>query len=122
MTDDAQRAVEFLKLAAAGEVDAAYRLTAEGGRHHNPYFAAGWEALKAGMRDAAEQAPDRRLDVKHVITSGELVAVHSHVVPRPGDDGMAVVHLFRFEAGKIAELWDVGQALPPDSPNADGPF
>jgi len=50
------------------------------------------------------------------------VAVHSHVVPHPGQAGIAVIHLFRFENGKIAELWDVGQAVEPGSPNSDGAF
>jgi predicted SnoaL-like aldol condensation-catalyzing enzyme len=35
---------------------------------------------------------------------------------------IAVVHLFRFEAGKIAELWDVGQAQPEQMVNQIGMF
>jgi len=31
-------------------------------------------------------------------------------------------YLFRFENGRIAELWDVAQEIPADSPNANGPF
>jgi len=32
------------------------------------------------------------------------------------------VRPFRFEGGKVVELWDIGQLLPNDSPNADGAF
>ena len=41
---------------------------------------------------------------------------------KPGDKGIAVVHLLRFEGGHVAELWDVGQAVPEDSPNPNGMF
>jgi len=30
--------------------------------------------------------------------------------------------LFRFEDGKIVELWDFGQPVPAESPNTDGLF
>jgi len=60
--------------------------------------------------------------VKRVLAEGEFVIVHSHVKQRPGDRGGAVVHIFRFESGRIVELWDVGQPLPEDSPNQYGMF
>ncbi len=31
---------------------------------------------------------------------------------------VAVVHILHFEGGKIVELWDVGQVIPKDSPDA----
>jgi hypothetical protein len=34
----------------------------------------------------------------------------------------AVVHIFRFEHDRIAELWDVGQPVSKDSPNENGMF
>ena len=34
----------------------------------------------------------------------------------------AVVHILRFEEGKIAEMWDVGQEIPRDCPNQLGMF
>jgi predicted SnoaL-like aldol condensation-catalyzing enzyme len=34
----------------------------------------------------------------------------------------AVVHIVRFDGEKIAEMWDVGQAVPADSPNENGMF
>jgi predicted SnoaL-like aldol condensation-catalyzing enzyme len=90
--------------------------------HHNPFFAAGFHALKKGMTDAHRQFPNTTIDIKHVLGDDDLVAVHSNVVMTPGEQGVAVVHLFRFNGDRIVEMWDVGQPIPPDSPNTDGVF
>ena len=66
--------------------------------------------------------PNKTLDVKLAIAEGELVAVHSHVRLQSEDRGGAVVHLFRFEKGRIVELWDLGQEVPEQSPNQYGMF
>jgi predicted SnoaL-like aldol condensation-catalyzing enzyme len=63
-----------------------------------------------------------RLTIQDVIGEGEMVAVHSHVLMRPNEPGYATVHWFRFQDGKIVEMWDITQALPPESPNQDGVF
>jgi predicted SnoaL-like aldol condensation-catalyzing enzyme len=34
----------------------------------------------------------------------------------------ALAHIFRFENGRIAELWDIAQPAPSDSPNQNGMF
>jgi predicted SnoaL-like aldol condensation-catalyzing enzyme len=116
-------AISFLKQCAAGDTpEAVRRFLAPGFRHHNPYFPAAPEALFKGMEDNARQFPGKVLDVKHALEDGDLVAVHSHVRMKPGDRGIAVVHLLRFEGGKIAEFWDVGQEIPADSPNENGMF
>jgi predicted SnoaL-like aldol condensation-catalyzing enzyme len=118
-----EKAVRFLELASSGEVDEAYeRFAAPAGKHHSPHFAAGFEALKAGMKDNHQQFPDKKMTVKHAVGEGNLVAVHSHVVLKPGDLGAATMHLFRFEGGKIVELWDFAHPVPAGSPNADGLF
>jgi hypothetical protein len=42
-----ERAIHFLELASSGNVDEAYELFASAtGKHHSPYFAAGFAALK----------------------------------------------------------------------------
>jgi predicted SnoaL-like aldol condensation-catalyzing enzyme len=116
-------AVEFLRQAAAGHARrAAEGVFKPGGVHHNVYFAAGWKPLLEAMDQAAKEAPHSRLEVKHVLCDGDLVAVHSHVVHRKGEPGFAAIHMFRFEGERIAEMWDVGLAIPPDSPNKDGAF
>ena len=115
-------ALEFLRLAREGERPAAERLLAPGGRHHNPYFAAGMPALLDAIEAAAKASPDRITDVKHVVAEGDYVVVHSHVRQSPAVPGTAVVHLFRFDGDRIVELWDVGQPIPNENVNADGMF
>ena len=58
--------------------------------------------------------------VNQVIAEGDLVAVHSHLIL--GTEEMTVVHIFRFQDQRIVEMWDIGMALPPDSPNREGAF
>jgi predicted SnoaL-like aldol condensation-catalyzing enzyme len=116
-------AVEFLSLVARGEVDAAYsQHVGAGFRHHNPWFRGDAAALREGMRANAQQQPQKTLEVKQVLQDGDRVAVLSHMVPATGEPGMALLHLFRFENGRIAELWDLGQPVPADSPNEHGMF
>ena len=74
------------------------------------------------MEENARDNPGKALDVKRAIAEGDLVAVHSHVRLRADQPGAAVVHIFRFEEGRIVELWDVGQGVPEDSPNQFGMF
>jgi len=116
-------AVSFLKLAASGKVHEAYsKFVGAGFRHHNPFFEGSAESLRAGMEENALQNPNKVLEVKRVIAEGEFVVVHSHVRQTPGDFGAAVVHIFRFEKGRIVELWDLGQPVPEKSPNQHGMF
>ena len=118
-----EKAQKFLKLVIAGEIDKAYdEFVDVKGKHHNPYFAAGFPVLKKGMKDNHEQFPDKKFNIKHVIEDGDLVAVHSHLVFNEGEPGMIVLHLFRFDKGKIIEMWDIGQPIQDDSPNKDGAF
>lgn len=124
MTDNKKdAAVAFLKLASSGNVNEAYsKFVGDGFRHHNPYFEGSAESLRAGMEENAQQNPDKALDVKRVIAEGDLVVVHAHVRHKPDDLGAALVHIFRFENGRIVELWDLGQEVPEESPNQYGMF
>ena len=118
-----ERALTFLRLAATGKVDEAYtRYAHPQFRHHNPYFPAGASALREGMAAAAKQHPRTSIDVRRAIVEGDVVAVHSHVKHGPDERGFAVVHIARFDGDRIAELWDIVQAVPEESPNKDGIF
>ena len=118
-----ESAVSFLSLASSGKVDEAYsKFVGDGFTHHNPFFEGTTEALQAGMKANAQQNPNKVLEVKRVIAEGEFVVTHSHVQQKPGDLGGAIVHIFRFENGKIVELWDLGQAVPEKSLNEHGMF
>ena len=74
------------------------------------------------MVESHAQFPNKRLMVKNVLAEGDLVVIHSNIIMKPGEPGMAVVHIFQFEGDKIVEMWDVGQAIPADSPNRLGAF
>jgi predicted SnoaL-like aldol condensation-catalyzing enzyme len=115
-------AISFLKLASSGKLDDAYRQVSPTFRHHNPYFAGDAESLKTGMAEAAQKFPHTTLEVQHVFAEDDLVAVHSRVSHGSDQPEIAVVHIFRFEGGQIAELWDVGMQAPPESPNKHGMF
>jgi predicted SnoaL-like aldol condensation-catalyzing enzyme len=116
-------AVSFLQLAASGRAQEAYaKHISTNFRHHNPYFAGDAQSLMTAMDENARQNPDKRLDVLHALEEGDIVAVHSRVQHNADDRGAAVVHIFRFEGDRIAELWDVGQPVREESPNRNGMF
>ena len=117
------KATMFLTLVATGKVDEGYSTyVAADFKHHNAYFEGSAKALRDGMKQNALENPEKTIDVKQVIAEGEFVVVHFYVRHKPGDIGAAVMHIFRFENGKIVELWDVGQEIPKDSPNQYGMF
>jgi predicted SnoaL-like aldol condensation-catalyzing enzyme len=116
-------AVAFLTRVVAGDVRGAYeRHLGDGFRHHNPYFPGDTESLRQGMEDDEARHPGKQLDVQVALQDGDYVAVHSRLRRTVDDPGFAVVHLFRFEQGRIAEMWDVVQAVPEEIVNANGMF
>ena len=116
-------ATNFLKLVADKRVDEAYtRYVAPNFIHHNAWFKGDRQSLKDAMELANAQNPDKVIDIKKVIEEGDSVMTFSHVRQRPDDLGGSVVHIFRFENGLIAELWDLGAPISKDSPNENGPF
>jgi predicted SnoaL-like aldol condensation-catalyzing enzyme len=115
-------AIDFLQQASAGNVAAAYdKHVHPQFRHHSPWFKGDRESLMQAMQEAHESNPNEFLEVKRTLSEGDLVAVHSHVRQADGTD-IAVVHIMRFEGESIIEMWDVGLAVPVDSPNENGPF
>src|SRR5262245_44351183 len=109
-------ALAFLKLCAAGQPREAFeQYTGPTFRHHNAYFGDTAEELIEGMEESAEAFPRTALEEKHVLEQGNDVMVFSHVVNEPGNRGLAVVHILRFEGEKIVELWDVAQPVPENS-------
>ncbi len=114
---------QFLKLLSANQVRTAYeKFVAPDFIHHNQYVKAGREDLLLAMEEAHRENPNTRIDIKHLYEDGDTVISHSHVTMQPGTLGVAVVHIFRFRDGKAVELWDLGQPILKDSPNAAGLF
>jgi len=116
-------AIGFLKLVASGKVQEAYeRHIGQSFRHHNPYFRDDAQSLQTAMAENSAQNPNKSLDVQFALEDGDRVAVFSRIKQKPDDRGSAVVHIFRFEGDRIAELWDVGQAIPEKSLNENDMF
>jgi predicted SnoaL-like aldol condensation-catalyzing enzyme len=115
-------AERFLELACT-DVERAYAdLVSPGFRHHNVHFPGNASALKQGMADNVRQFPQKRIDIKRSVEEGDFVVVMSHVKHTPQERGYALMHMFRFEGDRIAELWDLAQEIPASSPNENGPF
>ncbi|MFZ2097887.1 MAG: hypothetical protein WAV05_14740 [Anaerolineales bacterium] len=118
-----ERAVDFLQLVVSGKIDEAYEYYVNmHGKHHNMYYSAEFNSLKKGMLESHAQFSNKRLMVKNVLGDSDLVAIHSNIIMKTSEPGIAAVHIFRFEEGKIVEMWDIGQVIPLDSPNRIGAF
>lgn len=116
-------AIEFLTLVASGSVREAYqRHVGQGFRHHNPFFRGDAASLMVAMEQNAAENPNKVLEVQRALQDGDHVAVFSRVRQKPADRGGAVVHIFRFEGDRIAEFWDIGQAVPESYVNENGMF
>ena len=91
-------------------------------RQHNPGATDGPESFIAIVKRFAQIFPEFRMEPKRIIAEGDLVALHSHLILKPGDRGSAVVDIFRLENGKIVEHWDVVQEVPEKSANDNTMF
>jgi predicted SnoaL-like aldol condensation-catalyzing enzyme len=114
-------AVSFLTFVINGKIDEAFEMYVDPtGKHHNAFSLAGFEELKKAMKENHAQFPNKKIQIKHVLGEGDMVATYSHLQFKADDPGVVVVHLFRFKEGKIVELWDSGQVIPVAIPNTDG--
>lgn len=116
-------AVKFLQMVVSNRVEEAYDLfLGEKFIHHNAWFKGDKQSLQDAMAENAIQNPDKIFSIKRVIHENDVVAVHSHLKQTATDIGVSVVHIFRFEAQKIVEMWDVIMAIPEDAVNENGLF
>ena len=118
-----ESAIEFLTMAAAGDVTVAYaRHVAPQFKHHNPHFAHDRQSLLDAMSASAAAEPNKSFEVMQAIEDAGTVAVHSRLTRVSTNAQYAVVHILKFDHGKIVEMWDIVQEVPVDSPNAIGMF
>jgi len=118
-----EAAMSFLQFAASGRVRHAFdAFVAPDFRHHNPHFPGDAQSLANAMEDNARDNPDKTLQIEHALEEGDLVVVHSRVRLQPDAPEIALVHIFRFEEDRVAELWDIAEPVPPNSPNENGMF
>jgi predicted SnoaL-like aldol condensation-catalyzing enzyme len=89
---------------------------------HNPIAPDGAETIRALFKGFYQNAPTATYIVKRIICEGDLCAVHSNSKLKADERGSAVVDIFRIANGKIAEHWDVIQAVPEKSANNNTMF
>jgi predicted SnoaL-like aldol condensation-catalyzing enzyme len=89
---------------------------------HNPTAPDGIEGFKAFLGFLREKFPDSHSEIKRAFADGDYVILHVHSVREKGSRGRAIVDIFKLEAGKIVEHWDVAQEVPEKSANSNGMF
>jgi predicted SnoaL-like aldol condensation-catalyzing enzyme len=124
MSTHKEAAQSFLKMAGSGNVRDAYaQYISPSFIHHNQYFKGDRQSLLTAMQEASKTTPNKSIEIKHVYEDGDTVITQSLVTRQEADaPTIAVVHIFRFEQDRVAELWDVGQPIAADSPNENGMF
>lgn len=117
-----EMAISFLKMASSGDVKNAYqKYISPNFIHHNQYFKGDRQSLLQGMEEAHKASPNKSIEIKNAYEDGNTVITHSLVRRKnPGDEDVAVVHIFKFENNQVVELWDLGQLVSKDSPNENG--
>ena len=115
------KAKSFLLMAGTGKVKEAYeQFIAANFIHHNQYFKGDRQSLLNAMEEAHKTSPNKSIEIKKVYEDGNTVITHSLV--KKTEQDIAVVHIFRFENGKVVELWDLGMLIMKDGPNEHGLF
>lgn len=114
-------AITFLQMCALSSPENAFaQYVSSDFIHHNQYFPGDRVSLLNAMKESGKTQPNKSFTIKQIFENQNQVAVYSQVVKQ--DMEIAVVHMMRFENGKIAEMWDVGQIVDKKSPNKNGMF
>jgi predicted SnoaL-like aldol condensation-catalyzing enzyme len=94
--------------------EAAERYVADDFVQHSPDVAQGKSALVAYERSRADAriAEGWNLAIARTLADGDLVLTHGRVTTNADARGVARVDLYRVQAGKIVEHWDVVQPIP----------
>jgi len=112
----------FLQGVVTEKVRKVYELyTLPNFKHHNGYYSGDRESLLEGMLQSNTVFPNKKLTIKLAVAEPPFVTLLSHVQITDNKE-VAVVHVYRFEGDKIAEMWDISQEVPENCPNENGMF
>jgi len=89
---------------------------------HSSLAEPGREALKRWLDFVRVESPQATQIIHRVFAEDDHVITHQHVIRWPGDQGFAVMDIFRIENGKIVEHWDVVQEITANPVNPNSMF
>ncbi len=89
---------------------------------HSSLAEPGREALKRWLDFVRVESPQATQKIYRVFAEDDHVVTHQHVTRWPGDPGFAVCDIFRIEAGRIVEHWDVLQEISANPVNPNSMF
>lgn len=78
--------------------------------HHNGFYSGERESLLQGMLENNKLFPNKKVTIKLAVSEPPFVTLLAHVQITE-DKEVAVVHVYRFEGEKIAEMWDISQEV-----------
>jgi predicted SnoaL-like aldol condensation-catalyzing enzyme len=105
---------------AAGDHDVLHEILREDFIEHSPGNPSGRDAWVEHIKTSP--IATATLDLKRVIADADHVVAHYHLSESESDPGVAVVDIWRFDNGLIAEHWDVIQPVPEKSDSPHGMF
>jgi predicted SnoaL-like aldol condensation-catalyzing enzyme len=86
---------------------------------HNAKVANGLAGLILFAKGLTEKYPGMTYEFKRIFVDGDYVILHSHVITKTGQRGVAVIDMFRLDGDKLAEHWDVIQNIPETTLNGN---
>jgi predicted SnoaL-like aldol condensation-catalyzing enzyme len=117
--------LQFYKLALAkfNPKDAFEKYATPDFVEHSADIAGGTrQAAIAFLEGLIRRFPEPKWEIVRSAAEGNLVFLHVHVTPAPGERGVAIVEIFRVQNGKIVEHWDVIQPVPEKPVNSNSLF